>query len=114
MHVEGQRAVRTQGGDDGRAEADIGHEMAVHDVELDHLDAGGLHLGHFRSQAAEIGRQDRGNDLNCACSLVVAFWLERLPLPDGLSCSSRQAANGQLASFMKLSTQLARLFWYWR
>lgn len=28
-----------------------------------------------------------------------------------LACSSCAAANGQFASFMKLSTQAARLFW---
>jgi hypothetical protein len=31
---------------------------------------------------------------------------------DPSACSRRAAANGQLAIFMKLSTHVARLFWY--
>ena len=48
-----------QRADDRRAHRNVGHEMPVHDVDMDAIRAGSLGLGHLIAQAGEIGRKDR-------------------------------------------------------
>src|SRR5690606_7303667 len=51
---------------DRRAEADIGHEMPVHHVDMDVIGAGFGNGHHLGAQPGEIGRQDRGGDADGA------------------------------------------------
>ena len=47
---------------DVRAEGDVGHEMAVHHVEMDPVRAGLVDRAHLLAQAGEVGGEDRGSD----------------------------------------------------
>ena len=62
MHIERQLGVRAQAAQDGRAEADVRHEMAVHHVEMQPVGARRLDRRHFVSQSSEIGRKDAWRD----------------------------------------------------
>ena len=62
--VEEQIAVLAELGDDRGADGDIGHEMAVHDVQMDHPDAGGSHDGDLVRQPGEVRAEDGWDDLN--------------------------------------------------
>ena len=48
--------------DDQRAERDRGHEMPIHDVDVDHPRARREHLVDLRAEPREVGREDRGRD----------------------------------------------------
>ena len=39
-----------------------GHEVAVHDVDVDRLRAGREHRGDLLAEPREVGREDRGGD----------------------------------------------------
>jgi hypothetical protein len=47
---------------DQGADRDRRHEMAVHDVDVDHAGAGIDHLGDLLAQAREVGGEDRRGD----------------------------------------------------
>ena len=55
---------RPQPAYDRGSEGDIGNEMAVHDVHVNAVGAGGDHLGHLVSQMGHVGRQDRWGELD--------------------------------------------------
>jgi hypothetical protein len=57
-------------GDDQRPDGDRGDEVAVHDVDVDHVRAGVHHLGHLPAEAGEVGRQDRGRDADVVRELT--------------------------------------------
>ena len=56
----GRRA--TDGLDDDRAEADVGDEAAVHDVDVDPVGAGGVDGANLFGQSRKIRGQDRWRD----------------------------------------------------
>ena len=56
MHLAGERL------DHLRAHAERGHEVAVHDVDVDRPRAGCEHGADLIAEAREVGRQDRGRD----------------------------------------------------
>ncbi len=63
MDVKGQAAQRAKGLDDGGAEGNVGHKMAVHDVEVKPVGAGAVDAGGFGAEAGEIrGQERRGDD----------------------------------------------------
>ena len=45
-----------------RADGDVGNEMAVHDVDMDPVGAGGIDRAHFLAELGEIGGEDRRGD----------------------------------------------------
>ena len=57
VDVERQFGVLAQGSQDGRAEAHVRNEMAVHDVQMQPIGAGRFDRGDFLPQPAEIGGQ---------------------------------------------------------
>ena len=50
MHVERQLRVRADRLHHARADRDVGHEVAVHDIDMDHVGAGLLDRAHFLAQ----------------------------------------------------------------
>jgi hypothetical protein len=58
MAVEDFLRGAADGFDDGRAEGDVGDEVAVHDVEVDPVGAGGIDCGHLFAEAGKVGRKD--------------------------------------------------------
>ena len=50
-----------------RSDRDIGHEMPVHDVDVDHRTAATLRRGNLVRKVRKICRQDRWKQLNHAC-----------------------------------------------
>ena len=45
-----------------RADGDVGNEMAVHDVDMDPVGAGGVNRPDFLAELGEIGGEDRRGD----------------------------------------------------
>ena len=62
VDVEGQAGVAAEFGDDGSAEAHVGDEMTVHDVEMEPVGAGTLDGGDLVGEAGEIGREQARGD----------------------------------------------------
>ncbi len=62
VHVERQPAVPAQALQHRWAEADIRHEMSVHDVEMQPIRAGRLDRRHLLAQPGEIGREQAWRD----------------------------------------------------
>ena len=62
MDVERLFGVRAQRLHHVRPDGDVGHEMAVHHVDMDPVGAGGVDRAHFLAQLGEIGGQDRRGD----------------------------------------------------
>ena len=62
MHVERLLGVRPDRFDDVRADRNVRHEMAVHDVDMDPVGAGGIDRAHLLAELGEIGGQDRRRD----------------------------------------------------
>ena len=60
MHViEGVGQTLVQALEHRHAKADVGHEVAVHHVVMQHLRTGVQHHAAVRTQFAKIGRKDR-------------------------------------------------------
>ena len=62
--LERQRRVPPGRRDDRRAEGQVGHELPIHDVPLDAIDASRLQRGDLVAQPAEVGGQHAGCDLD--------------------------------------------------
>ncbi len=63
MHVEDLLRVRTERLHDVGADGDVGHEMPVHDVDMDPVAARRIDGAHLLAEPREVGREDRrGND----------------------------------------------------
>ena len=60
------RRMRPQRLDDLRPERDVGHEVAVHDVDVDAVGAGRVDRAHLLAEPGEVGGEDRGRDLERA------------------------------------------------
>jgi hypothetical protein len=70
MGLEHDRGVLAGGGDDIGAEGQVRHEPPVHHVPLDAVDAGFLEGRYLVTQAGEIGRKDRRDDLEAVLTLA--------------------------------------------
>ena len=80
MHVERLFGVGPKRLHHRRSDGDVGHEMAVHHIDMDEIGARRLDRLDLRAQPGKIGRQDRRRDSDdgprpCEC----------LPLTRGLS-----------------------------
>ncbi len=64
VDIEDRRRARTDRRDRDGAEADIRHEDAVHDIEVQPLRARRVHGGRLFSQTPEVTRQERRRDRN--------------------------------------------------
>ena len=64
MHIEGLFRVRFQGLHDRRADREIGHEMAVHDIHMDKIGASVRDGFDLVTEPREIGRQNRSSNAN--------------------------------------------------
>ena len=62
MNVERLCRRAADGLQHDRADGDVGHETAVHHVDMDPIGAGRVDGADLLAQAREIGRQDRGRD----------------------------------------------------
>jgi hypothetical protein len=62
MDVERLGRVRAERLHHRRADGEVGHEMAVHHVDVDPVGAGLVDRAHFLAEPGEIGGQDRGGD----------------------------------------------------
>ena len=60
----GSDVWRAGGGDDVGPEREVRHELAVHHVPLDAVDAGRLERGDLLAEAGEVGGQHAGGDLD--------------------------------------------------
>ena len=68
VDVENLFAVRAQAFDDRRAEGEVGHEMAVHHVDMDVIGSGLVNRPHLFAQLRKIGGEDGGGDADGAGS----------------------------------------------
>ena len=62
VHVERLGRERPERPHHLRAEAQIGHEVAVHDIEMDPVGAGGVDRAHLLAQPREVGGQHGRGD----------------------------------------------------
>src|SRR5208337_3639387 len=62
--VEGQAGGLAQAGNHGRAEGQVGDEVAVHDIDVDGRAAAALGCGDLIGQAGKIRGEDGGQQLN--------------------------------------------------
>ena len=71
VDVEWLRRRLAHGCDDQRAEADVGNEAAVHDVDMDPVGAGRVDRANLVGKAAQVsGKNRRGNDGRLHAALV--------------------------------------------
>ena len=66
MHVERQAGVRPQAFQDRRSEADVGHEVPVHHIEMQPIRARRLDCPHFVAETGEIGGKQAWSDRDSA------------------------------------------------
>src|SRR4029453_13365254 len=64
VDVERQARALADRGDDGRADRDVRHEPAVHDAAVQLIGTGGLDARDVGAERGEVGREDRGRDLD--------------------------------------------------
>jgi hypothetical protein len=64
MTIEGQRGEPAQIGDDLGPPGDIGHESAVHRVEVQQIGTGGFDQRDLVGDRGEVGGQQRRRDLD--------------------------------------------------
>ena len=62
----GRSTRAAAGGDDVGPEGEVGHELAVHDVPLDAVDAGLLERAELVAQLGEVGGEHGRGDLDGA------------------------------------------------
>ena len=72
VRLERQRRVLARRGDHIGAKRQVGHELPVHHIPLDAVDAGSLQRGHFFAEFGEVGGQHAGGDLDRAGHSVEA------------------------------------------
>ncbi len=53
--------------DHGRAQREVGHEVTVHDVDVNHVRTAGFDGFDLFAKGSEVGRQDGRRDLDGAC-----------------------------------------------
>ena len=68
VNVERLLGVRPKRLHDTGADGEVGHEMAVHDVDVDPVGPGLIDRAHFLAEPGEVGGEDGGGDQR-ACGL---------------------------------------------
>src|SRR5215471_4713007 len=61
---KGERSTAPSCFDDQRSHGDVGHKMAIHDVDLYTLCASFFRFSYLLTQASKVGRENRGHDSN--------------------------------------------------
>ncbi len=56
MHVQVRPGYFSDGLDDRRSDGEVGHEVAIHDVQVEHGGAPALHARDLLSQARKVRR----------------------------------------------------------
>src|SRR5208283_568222 len=74
MTVEGELGDGADGLDHGRAEGDVGDEVAVHDVDVDDGAAAALGCGYFIGEVGKVGGENGEGEFDhkSGCRLLVA------------------------------------------
>ena len=62
VDVDREIGCGADGLDDREPDADVGHEDAVHDVDVDEVSAGRFDRGDLLAEPAKVSRQDRRSD----------------------------------------------------
>ena len=69
VHVDRQRGDAPYRGDHAGPERQVGHEAAVHDVDVDEVGAPLRHQRHLLGESSEVGAENAGRDAQVAhCS----------------------------------------------
>ncbi len=89
MRVERAGGVWAQRLHDSRAEGDVGHEMAVHHVEMKPIGAGGDDIAHFLAEPGEIRGENRWGDDNVGVHAPCSDLTE----PLSATCEARLPAS---------------------
>jgi hypothetical protein len=58
VYVDGKLRASSNGADDEWPERDVGDEAAIHDIYMDPIGTGLLHLSHFLRQASQVGAEN--------------------------------------------------------
>ncbi len=58
MHVEGEVRHLAQGGNHRWADGDVGHEMTIHDIDMQIIGAAGCKGAYFLAETGEVGGED--------------------------------------------------------
>jgi hypothetical protein len=94
-----------------RAHGDRWDEVAVHDVHVHHVRAGGHDLLHLLAQAAEVGRQYRGGDAppHTSTSIDPPQWLHAvvavLDMRTIVECSPQSGQTERSSKRCRQNTQ---------
>src|ERR1051325_3255627 len=110
MNIERELGVFVHKIDNRRAERNIVHEMAVHNVAMDPVGAGLFDALEFRGEARKIGGEDGGRDQNRHG--VMEEWRRAVMANSNtppLHYSSGIALDGALARFMLRRFQPVRI-----
>ncbi len=102
MHVERQLGQRPDRLDDGGAESDVRHEMAVHDVDVEHVRAALLGAGQVGAQIAEIGGDDGRSDADGTHGVRLVHWLRHVHEAGDFSVSHLREVFIDLADGAKI------------
>ena len=72
VHVEGEAGPLPDGLDDGRADGEVGDEVAVHHVHVEQVRAARLHARDGLAERGEVGGQDARRDAGHALTILAA------------------------------------------
>ncbi len=64
VHIELQPGGLAEGLDHRESDTDVGDEVSVHDIDVQHRGSGALDFRDVVAQVREIGRQDGGKDFD--------------------------------------------------
>ena len=71
MYVSsGRRVTRRSEATIRRAHRDVGHEVAVHDIDMDPIGASSLRLGHLLASTGKVRCEDRRREFHALPSNV--------------------------------------------
>ena len=111
VEVEREPGALLDGLDDGRSDRQVRDEVAVHDVDVDLVGAGGLHQRHGVAECGEVGGQDARGDLHgevrryCKrqplTNIRALTVSQSLPIPSKAISSARLAPRYHGQSFMR-------------
>src|SRR4029077_4204456 len=93
MDVERLLRVWTDGLNHSGTNGDIGHEVTVHDIDVDPVATGPIDGSNFLAEAREIRRQNGGGDQSIArrCHRAAHPLTPRVPVSPGLAVFSRNS-----------------------
>ena len=104
--------VRPACSDDVRAEGEVGHELAVHDVPLDEVDAGLLERDALLAEACEVRGEHRRRDADRRAAIPTDDNVTPLPHECWCDCGAmtpqRPGVQGGMASGRCSATNASR------